>query len=54
VIMWDGHARIRLYGHLEHVETPDRFVLAVKKSELEGAEVDGFRHEDLLLTLAAA
>jgi hypothetical protein len=52
--MRDGHASIRLYGHLEHVDTPSRVVLAVKKSEFDGAEIDGFRHDALLSTLAAA
>jgi hypothetical protein len=40
-----GHTRIRLYRHLEHVEAAGGVVFAVKKPELERAEVDGFRHK---------
>jgi hypothetical protein len=39
-----GHARIRLYRHLEHVDAAGGVVFAVKKPELERADVDGFGH----------
>src|ERR1700733_14010299 len=54
MIMRDGHARIRLPRHLEHVETAGRLVLVVEKPELEGTKIDGFSHDALLSRLAAA
>jgi hypothetical protein len=38
--MRDGHARVRLNGHFEGIETTGGLVLGLKKSELKPADVD--------------